>query len=159
MFEEHNLWLNHDDRGIGKRKKRPRKKDKPGTMEFNPAHAGYARFGLLRVQLALQYCMSPHMIRDSLADCGIFPFNPAIIMKNCRADIAPIYFKEIFDNVAHLVDLFRLNGELSEQNLQLLGISSHVDRTGKKPLDQVILNRRRACIITHPVLLEREKVP
>lgn len=161
LFDEHNKWLNSEERGdlrlLGKKKKKPTKCDKPGTIEFNPGHKGFAKFGLLRVQLALQYCMRPHMIRESFEQCGIVPFNPRLIMSNCRSSIAPTDQGKILNSVAHLVDLFHNNGELFESDLDLLEISSNVDRGGKKPLDQAVLNRRRACILTHPALIAREK--
>ena len=52
IFKSHNTWLNSDDRGekrmVGRKKKKPTKKDKATTIEMHPEHVKMAKFGLLR---------------------------------------------------------------------------------------------------------------
>ena len=102
--------------------------------------------------------MRPHIIRESFEQCGIFPFKLRVNMSNCRPLIDPNDQNKKFYSAAHLVDLIHKNRELCESDLDLLEISSNVDRGGTKPLDQAVLNPRRACILTHPALIAGEKM-
>jgi hypothetical protein len=159
IFDEHNEWLNDEERGAaranGKKKKRPKKSEKPDTIAMDPSHVSMAKLGLLRVQLALQMCMRPHMIKDSFKATGIYPRSVDIVLANCHTRIPPPQVKAIKAAMPALVNLFKVQGEIYEADFDRLGIVATNPRTGKG-LDSLVLYRRRAMLLTHPQVRLRE---
>ena len=51
---------------------------------MDQAHIKMAKYGILRVQMALQCSMKPHMITESFEACGIYLYNFDKIIENCN---------------------------------------------------------------------------
>jgi len=129
---------------------------KPNTIAMDVAHVGMAKLGLLRVQLALQLCMRPHMIRESFQCSGIFPRDANHILRNCHHRVTVAEQRAVQLHMPELVQLINTQGEIYESDFDQLGILCTKERLGKS-LDELILNRRRAVILTHPTVVAKEQ--
>jgi hypothetical protein len=163
VFKPHNEWLNSEARTPlqklkGKAKKRLTKKDKTDAIEMSPSHVQLAKLGLLRVRLALQKSMRPHMITVSFLITGIYPFSLPVILNNWKSKLSLEESTLVGNSLEALTDLFEEQGELFDADLIATGIQSHVVRGGKKAMDLLVLNRRRSCMLTSPALIARERV-
>lgn len=160
MFKEHNEWLNSDERGDsrlrGRKKKYVAKKDKPNTIAMNTAHVNMAKYGLLRVQLALQLCMRPHMIRESFEATGLYPPCSEQVLANCHSRIKSRDYAWIRKKMPELVQLMKDQGEIYEKDFDRLQILCTMEREGKT-LDELIIYRRRAIVLTHPEVVRRQE--
>ncbi len=166
LFKQHNAWLNSDERSAevraqGRKKKRLCKNDNKDTIEMNASHVAYAKFGLLRVQMALQLCMKQTMIRESFAKSGIFPFNLDVILTNfskCQKNLTTNDLLSIKRSLPELATVMEEQGELPEARLSALGIKSSEEtwRKNKSP-DDLVLSRRRGVIITNEALQQKER--
>lgn len=164
VFKEHNAWLNSAERSpeaiaLGNKKKKPTKKDKKDTIEMNPSHVTYAKYGLLRVQMALDLCMKKTMIRESFQKSGIYPFSLEIIRRMFKVSVTTEESLAIKRNMDTLADLFQQNGEIDEVTLDNLNIEAAKEplKRGTKRVDDYVLNRRRAVIITNDQVQQKEK--
>lgn len=159
VFKQHNEWLNSDERGDerlrGKKKKYKAKKDKPNTIAMDVSHVHMAKYGLLRVQLALQLCMRPHMIRESFEATGLFPLSTIKILGNCHTQIKARDYAKIKKHMPELVQLMKSQGEIFETDFDHLGILPTMEREGKT-LDELIIYRRRAILLTHSEVVRRQ---
>jgi aromatic ring-opening dioxygenase LigB subunit len=115
-----------------------------------------AKFGLLRVQLALQCSMKPHMIKESFQACGIYPYSLDKIINNCKVTISKTQYSIINRCMPELIQIMELKGEISEADFDRLEISKTTDDDGKS-IDLLVLNRRRSVVLTHPKAIERER--
>lgn len=166
VFNDHNTWLNSPERNppppVEKKKRTSVRKGKstvikPVLRKFNTSHLNLAKLGLLRVQLALDYCMRQQMIRESFIITGIYPFDLDIILSNFTSDISPEDLSTIKENLDILTTTLDMEGEFREADFDELNIASHVERNGK-PIDDLVLYRRRGLILTHDKVIMKEKV-
>ncbi len=159
VFKQHHVWLNSEERGtkraLGKRKKRPAARDPVDLIQMEPAYVKLCILGLLRVQLALQLCMRPHMIRESFKATGIYPFSLEQILNNCHHKITKTEQAAIKAKLPELTELMNQQGEIYETDFDRLGLLCTTVREGKA-LDELVLNRRRSVIVTHSVANARE---
>ena len=132
-----------------------RKKTKQQAV-FNPAHAKMAITGLLRVQAALQNTMKPEMIRESFSKAGVYPYSLSQILNNCSTKLSSNEEQNIVTQMNDLTNKMKKQGEIFETDFDMCHImSSHQDNS-KKARDELVIYRRRSCILTHPSLLNRE---
>lgn len=159
IFKQHNEWLNSDERGDERHKGKPKryqsKKKKKIEIAMNSAHLTLGKYGLLRIQLALQLCMRPHMIRESFQATGLYPVDAKKILSNCHHRITREEELHIMHRMPELIQLFKTQGEVFESDFDRLGIQSTKQREGKG-LDGLILYRRRAIILTHKDVVRRQ---
>jgi hypothetical protein len=162
MFSQHNEWLNSDERGDlrlhGKKKKTTSKKKKSQSIiEMNPQHVKMARCALLRVQYAIQKSVNQKTVRESFRRVGIFQntVDFDVIMNNVKSNCAEATRKKIYAELPSLLEKFSIQGELYENDLTAIGIDPNVVRNGMS-IDELVLSRRRSCLLTHNELMKRE---
>ena len=133
-------------------------KAKKKTM--NASHVRMAVTGLMRVQKALYNSINQDKILDSFSATGIFPYNLTTILKNVKLTPANAlgYQEElnIFCNMEEMGRLMKKHGELFETDMDRMGIRKEVVTTNKMSKDDLVLHRRRACILTNRGLIGRE---
>ena len=166
-IREHNEWLNSDERSpeyraTGNKKKKLKKNEKENTIAFNQSHVSYAKYGLLRVQLAVQNCMKQSMIRESFLRCGIYPFSLERILsmfQKANTRMTPQEVLTIKRNLTSLAKILEEDGEIAEAKIDELNIKSADEpwRKGKNA-DNLVLWRRRAVLLTHQKVQDKERV-
>ena len=106
--------------------------------------------GLLRVQRA-QECIRHGTISRSFADCGIYPYNASLILQKCATKLRVSVMNNILTSLPALAALFRTQGELSDTDMDTHNIPT------TRPLDHLVIYRRRAVLLTHASVIEKEK--
>jgi hypothetical protein len=116
-----------------------------------------AKTGLLRVQMAMNNTIKSQSIRESFLVTGQCPYNLRRIIGNCKTEISDEQYNLIETNLIHLSNVMDMEGEITEAEYDRLGILATTEkRDRQKSTDDLVLNRRRSIILTHPKVLERE---
>ena len=82
--------------------------------------------GLLRVQRSLQIAVKTTTVQNSFTLTGMYPLDLDQTLSNCKADISSEEYKSISNSFPHLVDLFKENGKLTDQNINDIGVDSFI---------------------------------
>lgn len=156
VFKAHNAYLNSPERGDARLKGRKKKTVAADAIEMNPQHVRLAKYGLLRVLMALQNSLRPHMIRESFQVVGVWPFSLDRTLSNCKTPIRVNDKANIESQLEALTDNFEENGEISDFDLQnTFGIAPTFPFAKSK--DALVLSRRRAVQLTHPKIVEKQQ--
>ena len=152
MFVEHNIWLNSNGRNSNIKSK-GRKKGNSNVIEMSPIHVRLAKFGLLRVQMAIQNSLIPRRIRESFKCIGLYPYSHERTMANCRTKLTVEQMKIIEGKRNNLMNELELHGEISDEIMHdeflLPAFEGYTSKSNN------VLNRKRAVNCCHPAVREK----
>jgi hypothetical protein len=112
-----------------------------------------ATMGLLRVQLALRLALRGDIIQKSFQVCGIYPYSLRQILANCKTPIPEDEVLHIESIMPQVIEALKKDGEASDELFDLLNVRKIADEFSK---DQLVMYRRRACILTNMRFIQRE---
>ena len=169
VFKQHNAKMNPplpslpspEDNAPATKKRRKKADEKEAVQEkkkgLTPYHTNFGICGILRVQLAFQMTLRPHMIRESFQKAGSFPFNlPQIINQLRGKPVSQAERDAIKTAMQELVQRFHDKGELSEADFEEFGIREDDQGPYAKPRDERVIYQRRALLLTHTSVRAKE---
>lgn len=161
VIEEHDTFMNpiqEKAKNGNQTKAKKTAKKKPKRKGLSAYHKNLAVNGIMRVQLSLQATVKPQIIRDSYRLCGSVPLDLDRMLDQLRGTYVSPPERSHIKLVEHdLVDIMKLNGEISEADFDELLISEDAHtRPGLKRRDERVIYQRRSVLLTHPLLIERE---
>jgi len=86
----------------------------------------------------------------------MYPLDLDQILSNCKADISSEEYKSISNSFPHLVDLFKENGKLTDQNINDIGVDSFIKLKTDK--DKLVLSRQRAVLLSNIKIRDQNKI-
>jgi hypothetical protein len=128
--------------------------------QMTSSHIKMATLGLLRVQLALQDTASPQMVKESFHMAGVFDktihkCNLLTMLGNCTTPINNEEETNIINQMDKLIECFRKNGEILENDFDECNIVNNVLKKGKER-NELVMSRRRSVILTNLALIQKE---
>jgi hypothetical protein len=121
------------------------KKSEGNRMTY--PHKKMLRMGLLRIQKVLQLTLRQDIVQESFSKTGMYPFNLDKILDECKSKLNDEQRDIIKDKLPGLVDIFELEGHISDASLIKSGILPTVNSA--KPKDQLTLSSQRAVLLSH----------
>lgn len=128
--------------------------------KFKSHHIKSLILGLQIVQYILQTTLRKDTIMDSFEITGQYmkatgKCSVEKILGQCKQAFTTEEVTKVWSLLPTLCDVLKLRGELQEKDFLPLGMSDETP-AGKKSRDELVLNRRRFCFLTHPSLVMRE---
>lgn len=125
-----------------------------GTKNSTPQQKMAVK-GLIRVQSALMNCIHSGTIINSFGGCGIHPYDLTRMLQNCTTRLSSDQEQNIVNQMNALKSKILEQGEIFDADFDTLNIAR--DNSGKSK-DNLIVSRRRSCILTHLGFIERERI-
>ena len=120
------------------------------------SHKLMLRLGLLRVQRSLQIAVKTTTVQNSFTLTGMYPLDLDQTLSNCKADISSEEYKSISNSFPHLVDLFKENGKLTDQNINDIGVDSFIKLKTDK--DKLVLSRQMAVQLSNIKIRDQNQI-
>lgn len=137
-----------------------KKHDEYTGKKFKPHHIKAFILGIQVVQHILQTTLRKDLVCDSFAITG--QYNKATgkcdvekILGQCKEPFTTEEVTKIWAYLPTMCNIFKEKGELFDKDYLPLGLSE-LPEQGRKSRDDLVLNRRRYCFLTHPSLIKRE---
>ena len=125
-----------------------------GKKKMSSSHVTSAKYGLLRIQRALDTALTPKVIMKAFLNCGIqrdtnpnYIFDTLFVKAKITNEDKMLFCKHL----KGLKQEMLTNGEISDEYMDRIGFPQST--TSK---DDLILPRRRSCILTNLELVARE---
>ena len=131
-------------------------KDIVKEKQLNALHVKMLKYGLLRIQYAIQTTTKKSTIMDSFKETGIYPYNFDKIFHNFtnKMPLKPTFLQkeEIKGRMKELMELM-VKGEIFDSELDNIGFWSDENDNDK---DKLIVSQRRFVFLTNSELVGRE---
>ena len=123
---------------------------------MNDQHKKMCVHGLLRVQLSFTETMTKKTIEHSFKVCGIYPFSLDQILANITTPVSDDLQLKIVELLPRLIREMNVRGQIADKsysslNLETLFPENVSDNHNK---DDLIVSRRRSCLLTHNAFVE-----
>ena len=134
--------------------------DKITGKKFKAHHIKSLILGVQIVQYILQTTLRKDTIMDSFEITGQYmkatgKCSVEKILGQCKQTFTTDEVTKIWSLLLTLCNILKLKGELQEKDYMPLGMGD-ATAAGRRPRDELVLNRRRFCFLTHPSLVMRE---
>jgi len=110
---------------------------------------------ILRAYYAISTSVNTFTITKSFRACGVYPFSYAQIMRQCKTNIDKQTLATIGERLPELAEIIRVNGQITEADLDAVGVG-HTVAPKKKNKDANIISKRRSVILTNHLILNAE---
>lgn len=137
-----------------------RKHDALTGKKFKPHHIKAFILGIQIVQHILQTTLRKDIVSDSFTITGQYEKQTGKcdvdrILGQCKEPFTTEEVTKVWSYLPTLCNILKEKGEIPEKDYLPLGMSEPVE-PGKRGRDDLVLNRRRFCFLTHPSLIKRE---
>ena len=137
-----------------------RKHDALTEKKFKPHHIKAFILGIQIVQHILQTTLRKDIVSDSFTITGQYDKQTGKcdvdrILRQCKEPFTTEEVTKVWSYLPTLCNILKEKGEIPEKDYLPLGMSEPVE-PGKRGRDDLVLNRRRFCFLTHPSLIKRE---
>ena len=137
-----------------------RKHDTITGKKFKSHHIKAFILGIQIVQHILQTTLRKDMVSDSFSITGQYDKRTGKcdvdrILGQCKEPFTIEESTKIWAFLPTLSNILKEKGEIMEKDFLPLGMSDPIE-PGKRGRDDLVLNRRRFCFLTHPSLIKRE---
>ena len=128
--------------------------------KFKSHHIKGLILGLQIVQYILQTTSKKDTIMDSFEKTGQYmkatgKCSVEKILGQCKETFTTDEVTRVWANLPNLCNILKLKGELQEKDFAPLAMGGETP-VGSRSRDELVLNRRRFCFLTHPSLVMRE---
>jgi hypothetical protein len=112
---------------------------------------------LQKVICTLKETLTQKMVKDGYASIGQCPINFDVAMSKCTRDISKTDIEVMKEKLPDVVQKFRMNGIVTEQDMDEAGIMN-IDSDRKTPKDQRVLHQQRAVLMNSAECIAKYKL-